>query len=186
MGKKFYKVNQYIRAPELRVLGEDGKQIGVFPMLQAQNLAREKGLDLVEIAPTAKPPVARIVDYKKFLYQEEKKERETKKKRGGEIKGIRVTPFIAKADLEVRIRRTLEFLKDGNKVRVAVRFTGRQLGKKEFGYVILKKVMEELGEAAVAEGEPKWMGRELVLVFSPSKGENNAKTENPQVSHTEV
>ncbi|MDP3955244.1 MAG: translation initiation factor IF-3 [bacterium] len=186
MGKKFYKVNQYIRAPQLRVLGEDGKQIGVFPVLEAQNLARGKGLDLVEIAPTARPPVAKLVDYKKFLYQEEKKERETKKKRGGEIKGIRVTPFMAKADLEVRTRRTLEFLKEGNKVRVAVRFMGRQLGKREFGYVILKKIIDELGTNATAEGEPKWMGRELVLVFSPIKGENNAKTENPQVSNTKV
>ena len=189
MGKKFYRINQFIRAGSLRVLGEDGKQIGVLPTNQAQDLAREKGLDLVEIAPTANPPVAKIVNFKKFLYQEEKREKETKKKvKGGEIKGIRLSPFIAQADLEVRIRRAEKFLKEGNKVRVAVRFMGRQMGKREFGYKILKRVKEILGECAREEGEPKWFGRELVTTLSPvRKGEKDEKqNENPQISQSEI
>lgn len=189
MGKKFYRINQFIRAGSLRVLGEDGKQIGVLPTNQAQDLAREKGLDLVEIAPTANPPVAKIVNFKKFLYQEEKREKETKKKvRGGEIKGIRLSPFIAQADLEVRIRRAEKFLKEGNKVRVAVRFMGRQMGKREFGYQMLKRVKEILGECSREEGEPKWFGRELVTTLSPArKGEKNEEqNEKSQISHPKV
>lgn len=194
MGKKFYRINQYIRAPQLRVIGEDGKQIDILPTNQAQELAREKGLDLVEIAPTANPPVAKIINFKKFLYQEEKREREIKKKtKGGALKGIRVTPFIAQADLDVRIRKTEEFLKEGNKVRMAVRFLGRQLGKKEFGYKILKNVMQVLASCGRAEGEPKWMGRDLVQVFSPLKhpvkdkqGEKDDQTQDKEISQEKV
>ena len=190
MGKKFYRINQFIRAASLRVIGEDGKQIGILPTNQAQNLAREKALDLVEIAPTANPPVARIIDFKKFLYLEEKREREAKKKtRGGELKGIRVTPFIAKADLEVRIRKAEEFLKEGNKVRIAVRFMGRQLGKREFGYQVLKKVTEALSDCSQVEGESKWFGRELVLTLAPAKhqrGKDGQENESQKISQSEI
>lgn len=178
MVKKYYRINQYIRAQSLRVIGEDGKQIGILPQDEALNLAREKGLDLVEIAPAANPPVAKIVNLKKFIYQEEKREREVKKKaRGGELKGIRLSPFIAKADLEVRIRKAEQFLREGNKVRIAVRFMGRQLGKREFGYEVLKKVTETLANFARTEGEPKWFGRDLVLIISPVKHSERGKNE---------
>lgn len=189
MGNRFYRINQFITASELRVIGEDGKQIGVFPLQEAREKAREKGLDLVEIASSANPPVAKITNFKKFLYQEEKKERESKKKiKGGELKGIRVTPFIAQADLEVRIKKTAEFLKEGNKVRVAVRFKGRQLGKKTFGYEILKKITEAIGEEAQPDGEPKWLGRELVLTLSPvkAKKKTHAETQNKKINQSEI
>ncbi|MDP3994209.1 MAG: translation initiation factor IF-3 [bacterium] len=199
MGNKYYRTNQNIRASEVRVIGEDGKQVGVLPIFKAIELAREKGLDLVEIATTAKPPVVKITDFKKFLYQEEKKERETKKKaKGGELKGIRLTPFMAKGDLEVRIRRAEEFLKDGDKIKVSVRFMGRQMGKRQFGYETLNKMMTALEGQAQADGEPKWMGRELNVIISPIKGANkenkqslslqdkNAETQNQKVSNEEI
>lgn len=188
MGKKFYRTNQYIRSQELRVIGEDEKQIGVLSLAEALERAKKAGLDLVEIAPMANPPVAKIVDFKKFLYQEDKKQREAKKKvKGGEIKGIRATPFIAKGDLDFRIKRSEEFLKEGNKVRVSIKFAGRQLGKKEFGYEILKKFIEGLSSLAQTEGEPKWMGRNLVLTFSPIKKERNEqKNEGQEISQTEI
>lgn len=162
----------------MRVIGDDGKQIGVLNIFEAQKLAREKNLDLVEIAPTANPPVVKIINFKKFLYQEEKRERETKKKiKGGEVKGVRLTPFMAKADLEVRVRRAEKFLKEGNKVRLDVRFMGRQLGKREFGYTILKRMTEVLAHCSRSEGEPKWFGRSLVLTLTPIKEKHGEKDE---------
>lgn len=162
----------------MRVIGEDGKQIGVLNIFEAQTLAREKNLDLVEIAPMAKPPVVKIIDFKKFLYQEEKRERESKKKiKGGEVKGVRLTPFMAKADLEVRVRKAEEFLKEGNKVRLDVRFKGRQLGKKEFGYAVLGRMTEALAHCSRPEGEPKWFGRSLVLTLTPAKEKQGEKDE---------
>lgn len=178
MVNKFYRINQNIRAAQVRVIGEDGKQIGILNTFEAQKLAREKDLDLVEIAPMAKPPVAKIINFKKFLYQEEKRERESKKKiKGGEIKGVRLTPFMAKADLEVRIRRAEEFLKEGNKVRLDVRFMGRQLGKREFGYAVLKRTIEILAHCSRPEGEPKWFGRSLVLTLTPTREKHGEKDE---------
>lgn len=178
-GKKFYRINQYIRAPKLRVIDEDGKQIGILALSEALEKAKEKGVDLVEIAPTANPPVAKIIDFKKFRYLEEKRERKAKRGiKGGEIKGIRLTPFIAQADFDFRIRRAEEFLKEGNKVRVVVRFSRRQLGKKEFGYNLIKKFTETLSRFCQAEGESKWFGRDLVLTLSPVKGGKNVQEKN--------
>ncbi|MDO8551130.1 MAG: translation initiation factor IF-3 [bacterium] len=194
MRNTYYRINQNIRASQVRVIGDDGKQVGILPIGEALSLANQKELDLVEIAPTANPPVTKIVDFKKFLYQEEKKSRESKKKnKGGEIKGIRLSPFIAQADLEVRVQRTISFLKEGNKVRVAVRFTGRQMGKRDFGYIILKKFSQQLLDISQPEGEPKWMGRELVLIFSPTKkqtvekrGDQNAENKDQEVNSKPV
>jgi len=180
-----FRINQQIRAEQVRVIGEDGKQIGILALSEALAKARESQLDLIEIAPTAQPPVVRISDYNKFLYQEEKKNKSAKKVKGGDIKGIRLTPFIAQGDLDVRVKRSLGFLSEGNKVRVSVRFTGRQLRKREFGYELLKKFAIPMQGFAQSEGEPKWFGRELVLTFAPVKqvATNNAKTENQEINN---
>lgn len=188
MVKRFYRTNFNIRSSTLRVIDEEGKQIGVLPKEEALEKARQKGLDLVEIAPLANPPVVRIVDFKKFLYQEEKKDREVRKKvKGGEVKGLRLTPFIAQADLEVRIKRAESFLKDGNKVRIAVRFSRRELGKKQFGEAVLQKMVEALSQTAHAEGELKMIGREMVLTLTPSKkGHDEKETQNQEVNRPQV
>lgn len=182
--KKFYRINQLIRSPKLRVIGDDGKQIGILTLPEAFEKAKESGLDLVEIAPTAKPPVAKIIDYKKFVYLEEKRARKGKKTKGGEIKEVRFTPFIAQADFQVRIKRILRFLGEGNKVRVVVKFVGRQLTKKDFGYEIVKNVKVALAQDAEFESDPKWMGPNLsVTVTSIKKAENEKnETENQKIN----
>lgn len=188
MAEKFYRINQNIRAPKLRVIDETGKQIGILTLTEALDIAKEKQVDLVEIAPTASPPVAKIIDFKKFRYLEEKKERKAKGGiRGGAIKGIRLTPFIAQADFDFRVRKAEEFLEKGNKVRVAIRFLGRQLGKKEFGYNLIKRFTEALSDFCQEEGEPKWLGRDLVLTLTPVKGrKHEEKNENQKVDKSPV
>ena len=140
--KTFWRVNQNIRSHELRVIDAEGKQIGVLSLREALEKAAEAGLDLVEIAPTAKPPVAKIIDFAKFRYQQEKKEKEfrRKEKKGSEQKEVWLTPFIGESDYDVRLERVKEFLGNGNKVRVVVRFTGPQMSHREFGFQMAEKV----------------------------------------------
>lgn len=167
---KFYRINQYIQAREVRVVDETGKQIGIMPIFNAVQKAKEEGKDLVEVAPNANPPVAKIIDFKKFKYLEAKKEREEKKgAKSGEIKEIKLSPFIAANDLNTRIKKIREFLENGNKVKVRVLFKGREITKKEFGYKILTQITESLAEEATPESEPKFQGRELLLTLSPKK-----------------
>lgn len=171
LAKKFYRINQYIQAREVRVVDEKGKQIGVMPINKALKQAQEKGLDLVEVAPKAQPPVCKIVDFKKFKFLESKKRQaERKKAKKVELKEVRLTPFIAENDFNFRIGRAEEFLKDGDRVKIVVRFRGREMTKKEFGYELLKKAIERLKSFSKIEVEPKFVGRQLEMVFSPLKG----------------
>lgn len=168
----YWKINEQIRAPQLRVLGEDGKQIDVMDRDTALKRAREAGVDLVEIAGNANPAVAKIINFGKFLYQEEKKKKQgAKKAKGGEVKEVRFSPFIAENDYNTRLERVKEFLKDKNKVKLTVVFKGRQLGSKSFGYELLGKVNKTLEGTIHIDMEPKFIGRHLVMVISP-KGQN--------------
>ena len=168
---KFYRINQYIQAKEVRVVDESGKQIGILPIFNAIQKAKQSGLDLIEVAPNAKPPVCKIINFKKFKYLEAKKEREEKKgARGGELKEVMFSPFIAQNDINVRIKRIKEFLSEGNKVKIRIRFSGRELSKKDFGYKIIEQILQELAEVASKESEPKFQGRELFLTLQPTKG----------------
>lgn len=162
-----HRINQYIKVPELRVLNVEGEQIGVLSRDEALEKAKEAGLDLVEIAPKAKPPVARIIDYKKFLYQEnKKKQKQAKAQKKSGMKEVRLTPFMADGDLAVRVKRVNEFIEDGYKVRVTVRFTGRQMSRKKQGYVLVEKLLASLGDAVKVEQEPKFVGRQLILTLT--------------------
>lgn len=169
--KVFWRVNQSIYAPTLRVIGPDGNQVGVFSLQEALDKAQEAGLDLVEIAPYAQPPVAKIIDFVKFKYQQEKKEREVKKKekKGSEQKEIWFSPFIAENDYMVRVNRVKEFLTEGYKVRVAVKFKGAQMGRKEAGYELMRKLAEDIKEVGKVEQEPKFLGRQLLTTLTPIK-----------------
>lgn len=187
--KSNWRINNEIRAPQLRVIGEDGKQIGLLDRDAALKEASKLELDLVEIAPLAKPPVAKIVNFGKFLYQEEKKlKKEAKKSKGSELKEIRFSPFIAENDFSTRLERVKEFLKDKNKVKLTVVFKGRQMGSKNFGYGLLKKVLGILGEGVHVDMEPKFIGRHLIMIISPSsqKKEKDAETKNQELSNKEV
>lgn len=170
--QSYWRINERIQAQTLRVIGPDGKQLGVFSKEEALKKATEMELDLVEIAPSAKPPVAKIVDYAKFRYQQDKKDREAKlkEKKGSEQKEIWFTPFMADNDYQVRLSRVKEFLEDGYKVRIAVRFTGRQLSHREFGYEIAGRVTSDTKEMSRIDSPPKFIGRQLLMTITPVKG----------------
>lgn len=181
----FYRTNERINSLTLRVLDSVGKQIGVLSKFEALQKARSLGLDLVEIAPKANPPVAKIIDFKKFLYQQAKKKREEKKKaKISETKEIRLGPFMNSHDLEVMIRRGRGFLQDGNKVRLVVKFIGRQITHPEFGRSVLDKVVVTLSEISKLERDPHFEGKQLIAILSPQKskkvkeGEVNKADEN--------
>ncbi|MFH1840849.1 MAG: translation initiation factor IF-3 [Candidatus Shapirobacteria bacterium] len=173
---KFYRINFYIRAEQVRVIDETGKQIGVMPLNEALGEARKRNLDLVEVSANAKPPVCKTIDFKKFKFLEAKKEQEEKKRnKKTETKELRLSPFISENDLLVRVKRAEEFLKGKNRVKIVVRFRGRQITKKEFGYEVLKKIKERLGEKAQMETEPRAQGNQLEMLLSPTKKINNEK-----------
>lgn len=183
--KKYWLANNYIKVPELRVIGEKGKLIGVLPTQEALSKAKKAGLDLVVVARGAKPPVAKIIDLGKFRYQEEKKERDEKKRaKHSELKEIRFSPFIADNDYKVRLGRIDEFLAENHKIRVVVVFKGRQMGSKQFGYSLLQKILSQIEYPISIDMEPKFLGRHLVTVISPTKKarvvkkKENAKTKN--------
>lgn len=173
---KFYAVNQFIKSAELRVVDETGKQIGVMSKTEALQLAHDKGVDLVEIAPKAVPPVGKIIDFKKFKYLEAKKDREGKAASGKvEIKEIRFSPFIGQGDMDTRLERIKEILGDGDRVKIVVKFTGRQITHVEFGHDLIKRILSSLEGFASADGVAKLQGKQLFLILNPSKKANSTK-----------
>jgi len=168
----------------VRLIDEAGKQVGVVSIAEALKQAKDAGVDLIEIAPKAKPPVVKIENFGKFRYREEKKLQKAKKGvKTSEVKEIRFSPFIAEHDFETRIERVEEFLQDSNKVRLVVVFKGRQMGSKDFGYGLLKKVIERFGERISIDMEPKFLGRHLAMVVSPLK--KSKKTEEKNTDNKE-
>ena len=186
--KKFYRLNERITAFELRVLDAKGEQIGLLKREEALARAKEAELDLVEIAPTAKPPVARIINFNKFLYQEEKKRRETKKKaKSSDTKEVRLGPFMDSHDLETRLKRAREFLEDNDKVKLVVRFKGRQMGHPEFGHKTIGKAIEMLSDVSKVDKEPRFEGRQLIAMLSPErKKHEKEQNESKEVSEQTV
>ncbi|MBI4100311.1 translation initiation factor IF-3 [Candidatus Microgenomates bacterium] len=168
--KVFYRLNFNITAPKIRLIDESGKQIGIVEKEEALKKAQELEIDLVEIAPNANPPVCRLIDFKKFRYLQARKEREERKKvKAVDLKEVQMGPFVADHDLATRLERIKEFLTDGDRVKVNIRFTGRQMAHPEFGFELLKKIKESLGEIAHVEREPKFEGRVLSLILSKSR-----------------
>jgi translation initiation factor IF-3 len=167
--RKFYFINFRIEAPELRVLDEKGEQIAVMNRQEALNKAQELGADLVLIAPKAVPPVAKIIDFKKFLYQEEKKEKEAKKGiKKGVVKDINLGLFIGQADMDRMMRRSLEFLADGHQVRINLLLKGRENAKKDMAFALVKKFIASLGEVNISK-EPKLEGKIVRAVVAKKK-----------------
>lgn len=173
---KFYRINQQIQATQLRVLDGDNKQLGLLSRTEALAKAQEQGLDLVEIAPSARPPVCKIIDYKKFRYLEEKKQREARKKtKSSDTKELWLGPFMSDNDLRVRIERAREFLQDGHRLRLAVKFAGRQITHPEFGWQILNKFIKEVQEVGKVERAPKFEGKVLATTLTPGKGKTTGE-----------
>jgi translation initiation factor IF-3 len=166
----FYRINNQIRAREVRLLDATGKQIDTVSIDVARKMSEEQELDLVEIAPQAQPPVVKLIDYSKFLYQLKKKKQEEKKKTvTSETKQIRLGPFIGAHDLEIKIKKAKDFIEDGDKVKFEVRFRGREFTKKELGEQVLLRVIESMQEVAKVEREPHMEGRQMVTVLSRLK-----------------
>ncbi len=163
----FYRINWQIRAPEVRLIDDNKKQIAVLKIEEARKLAGEEGLDLVEVASKANPPVVQLIDYSKFKYREEKKRREERKKQKEEIKEFQLKPFIAKEDLENRISRIKKFLEAGTRIKIIIRFFGRQIEKTSFGYELLENIKSQISEFGTLEGEAKIIGKRLIAFIVP-------------------
>jgi len=178
----YYRTNERIMAQSLRVLDDEGKQVGVLSKMEALAKARELGLDLVEVAPAAVPPVAKIVDYKKFLYQQDKKKREEKKKaKVTETKEVRLGPFMDTHDLETMSNRAKGFLEDGDKIRIVVRFKGRQVTHPQFGFDVIHRFAQNLDSISKIEKEPRLEGKQMIAILAPER-KINAKEENKEIS----
>ena len=162
------RINEEIRAREVRVIGSDGEQLGIMSGREAQQLAYEKHLDLVEIAPTAKPPVCRIMDYGKYRYEQQKREKESRKKQKTfDIKEVKLRPGIEEHDFNVKFKNAVRFLEDGDKVKVTIMFRGRELSHPELGEVLLNKMAAQLKAMAVVERQPKLEGKNMIMIVAP-------------------
>jgi translation initiation factor IF-3 len=162
------RINRMIRISPVRVIDQDGAQLGVLPVEEALARAQEKGLDLVEVAPTARPPVVKIMDYGKYKFEEAKAARAAKKKQHViQLKEVKFRPGIDDHDFEFKTRHAREFLKDGNKVKVTMMYRGRQLAHVEFGKAVLDRVATELADVGKVEMEAKLEGRNMTMVLAP-------------------
>jgi translation initiation factor IF-3 len=162
------RMNEEIRVREVRLIDENGQNLGVVPIADALARAAAAGLDLVEISPDANPPVAKVLDYGKFKYQEQKKAAEARKRQKiVEIKEIKMRPSIDDHDYDVKMRSMKRFFDDGDKVKVTLRFRGRELSHQELGWQVLQRVKADTEPHAKVESEPRMEGRQMVMVLAP-------------------
>lgn len=167
---KTHRLNDEITVPEIRLQGLEGEQLGIVNIRAALQMAEEAGVDLVEIAPTAKPPVCRIMDYGKFKYQEAKRAHEAKlKQKQVQVKEIKLRPGTDENDYQIKLRNMTRFLDDGDKVKVTLRFRGREMAHQEFGMRQLERIKADLEEVGQVEQMPKMEGRQMIMVIAPAK-----------------
>jgi translation initiation factor IF-3 len=172
-----HRINHFIRVPEVRLVG-DNVEVGVYPLATAQKIAQEQGLDLVEISPNAVPPVCKIIEYSKFLYDKKKKEKEQKaKQKTSELKEIRFTPGTDDHDFDFKSKHAEKFLAEGNKVKAYVQFKGRAIQFKDRGELLLLKFAERLAEVGGLEGLPKMDGKRMIAIFAPKTKKKDKKEE---------
>ena len=163
-------MNGEITAPEVRLVAEDGEQLGIVAIRDALKLAEERDVDLVEIAPLAKPPVCKLMDYGKFKYREAKKAHEAKlKQKQIQVKEIKFRPGTDEGDYKIKLRNLIRFLEEGDKAKVTLRFRGREMAHQEFGIRLLERVRGDLEPYAIVEQFPRMEGRQLVMVLAPKK-----------------
>ncbi|HYA24878.1 MAG TPA: translation initiation factor IF-3 [Terriglobales bacterium] len=168
--KRFIRINERIRAREVRVIGDEGQQIGILPPYEALKLAREKNLDLVEVSPTAQPPVCRIMDYGKYLYQQEKKEREAKKhQKTITVKEVKFRINVDDHDYETKKNHVIRFLEDGDKVKATIFFRGREMTRTGLGREILERLIKDVEQKGMVEFRPRQEGNTLHAILAPRK-----------------
>jgi len=193
---RFVRINERIRAREIRVINEEGGQLGIMPPYEALKLARSQGLDLVEVAPTANPPVCRIINYGKYLYQLSKRQHEARKNQKSiELKEVKMRPRTSAHDFETKRNKVIDFLREGAKVKVTVMFRGREMAHRDLGFKMMERLAEEVGEVGVVETRPKIEGPNLSTIIGAKKapgkgapseasrsaaGTSPARTKNPQ------
>jgi translation initiation factor IF-3 len=164
------RINREITAPEVRLVAENGDQLGIKTTLEALRLAEEANVDLVEIAPLANPPVCKLMDYGKFRYREQKKAHEAKlKQKQIQVKEIKFRPGTDEGDYKIKLGKLIQFLEEGDKAKVTLRFRGREMAHKEFGERLLERVRKDLDAVGVVEQFPKLEGRQMVMVLAPKK-----------------
>ena len=162
------RINEEIRAREVRVVADEGEQLGIMSGRDALNLALERHMDLVEIAPNAKPPVCRIMDYGKYRYEQQKREKEARKKQKTfDIKEVKLRPGIEDHDFDVKFKNAVRFLEDGDKVKITIMFRGRELSHPELGEVLLIKMAKQLEDLAIIERAAKLEGKNMIMIVSP-------------------
>jgi translation initiation factor IF-3 len=172
------RVNERIRVPQVRVIGDDGAQVGVLPVREALTLAQSRGLDLVEVSPTARPPVCRIMDYGKFKYEQNRRARKAKKKQHQmQLKEIKMRPKIEEHDYTFKIGHARGFLEGRDKVKFTVTFRGREMAHQEIGYRLIQKVIAALADISTVESPPRSEGRTLTTVLTPRPPRTGGKSE---------
>ncbi|UCE02692.1 MAG: translation initiation factor IF-3 [Candidatus Latescibacterota bacterium] len=177
------RINERIGVREVRVVGEDGEQLGVLPTREALTRARELGLDLVEVAPNSRPPVCRIMDYGKYKYEKAKKERQARKRQHKVlVKEIKMRPKIESHDYEFKKKHIIEFLQHGDKVKVTLTFRGREMAHTNLGRALLEQLASELTEFAKVEAPPRQEGRTMVLLLAPHSTKPKAKAKREDVA----
>ena len=167
---KAQRINSEITAPEVRLVGDDGEQFGIVPIAVALAKAEEAELDLVEIAPTAEPPVCRIMDFGKFKYREAKKQHEAKLKlKQIQVKEVKFRPGTDEFDYQIKLRNLIRFLAEGDKAKITLRFRGREMAHQEFGIRLLERIRKDLEPHSVVESFPRLEGRQMVMLLAPKK-----------------
>lgn len=170
ISKNELMINEEIRDKEVRLIDADGSMLGIQPIKEAQKLANSKNLDLVKIAPQAEPPVCKIMDYGKYMFELAKKEKEARKNQKIiSIKEVRVSPSIEDHDFDFKVKNAYKFLKDGDKVKVSVKFRGREMHYTSIGQEILEKFAEEVKEVGVVEKKPKLEGKSMIMILNPKQ-----------------
>jgi translation initiation factor IF-3 len=163
-----HQINEEIRAKEVRLVGPDGEQLGIKPFREALQIAMDADMDLVNVAPQAKPPVCRIMDYGKYRYEQQKKEKEARKnQKVVDLKEVWFRSSIEEHDFQTKFRSVVKFLKDGDKVKCSVRFRGREIAHADIGQKILERVAREAGDICVVERVPKLEGRSMIMILAP-------------------
>lgn len=165
------RMNEDITALEVRVVGADGEMLGVMSVSEGVKVAEEAGLDLVEVSPNAKPPVCKVLDYGKYKYEQQKKASEARKKQKTvDVKEVKIRPGIEDHDYQVKMRNARKFLENGDKVKVTMRFRGREMAHQDIGYNLLKRMIEELSDVGKVDLHPKMEGRQIIMVLSSEVG----------------
>ncbi|WP_295712579.1 translation initiation factor IF-3 [uncultured Mitsuokella sp.] len=183
MSRESLRINERIHIREVRVTSATGEQLGIMPTREALRMAEEQHLDLVEVAPKAKPPVCRIMDFGKYRYEQQKREKEAKKKQKViNIKEVKLRPNIEQHDFDVKLKNALRFVEEGNKVKVTIMFRGRELSHPELGKEVLSRVAAALGDAVSIERNAKLEGKNMTMIVAPKVAKSSKKK--PQKTKT--